>query len=52
VPALAANLTVLFVVLLNGLTNSFTAGVSPTLGFLFMGLNCALRGRALPRRGP
>lgn len=52
VPPLAANLTVLFVVLLNGLTNSFTAGVSPTLGFLFMGLNCALRTRALPRRGP
>lgn len=50
-PALAANLTVLFVVLLNGLTNSFTAGISPTLGFLFMGLGCALRSRAMAPRG-
>lgn len=39
--ALAINLTVVFTVLVNGLTNSFTAGISPVLGFLFMGLNRA-----------
>jgi hypothetical protein len=40
-PAVAVNLTIIFTILLNGLTNSFTAGISPTLGFLFMGLNRA-----------
>jgi O-antigen ligase len=39
--ALAVNLTVVFTILVNGLTNSFTAGISPVLGFLFMGLNRA-----------
>ncbi len=39
--ALAVNLTIVFTILLNGLMNSFTAGISPILGFLFMGLNRA-----------
>ncbi len=39
--AIAVNLTAFFTVLLNGLTNSFTAGISPVLGFLFMALNRA-----------
>jgi len=39
--AIAVNLTAVFTVLLNGLTNSFTAGISPILGFLFMALNRA-----------
>jgi hypothetical protein len=39
--ALAVNLVVVFTILLNGLTNSFTAGISPILGFLFMALNRA-----------
>lgn len=38
---IAVNLTAFFTVLLNGLTNSFTAGISPILGFLFMALNRA-----------
>jgi hypothetical protein len=37
----AVNLTIVFTILLNGLTNSFTAGISPILGFLFMSLNRA-----------
>lgn len=37
--ALAVNFTVMVVVLLNGLTNSFTAGLSPYIGFLFMAMN-------------
>lgn len=45
-PAFAVNLTVLFTILVNGLTNSFTAGISPTLGFLFMALDRALRAQA------
>lgn len=40
--AVAVNLTVVFTILVNGLTNSFTAGISPVLGFLFMGLNRAV----------
>ncbi|WKZ11750.1 MAG: O-antigen ligase family protein [Gammaproteobacteria bacterium] len=39
--AVAVNLTAFFVILLNGLTNSFTAGISPILGFLLMALNHA-----------
>jgi hypothetical protein len=39
--AAAVNLTVVFTILVNGLTNSFTAGVSPVLGFVFMALNRA-----------
>ncbi len=37
----AVNLMVIFTILLNGLMNSFTAGISPILGFLFMALNRA-----------
>lgn len=35
----AVNLVVVVTVLLNGLTNSFTAGLSPYLGFLFIALS-------------
>lgn len=35
----AVNLTVMVTILLNGLTNSFTAGLSPYIGFFFMALN-------------
>jgi hypothetical protein len=45
--AIAVNLTVLFTVLLNGLTNSFTAGISPYIGFLMMALNRAHQRAAL-----
>lgn len=37
----AINLTIMFLVLVNGLMNSFTAGLSPVIGFLFMALNRA-----------
>lgn len=42
-PAFAVNLTVIFTILVNGLMNSFTAGILPTLGFLFVELCPALR---------
>lgn len=48
--AVAVNLTVIVTILLNGLMNSFTAGVSPILGFLFMGLNRATSNSPLVRR--
>ena len=35
----AINLTIIFVLLTNGLTNSFTAGITPYLGFIFMAMN-------------
>jgi len=37
--AVAANLLIIFILLTNGLTNSFTAGITPYLGFLFFALN-------------
>jgi len=40
-PEVASNLTAIFVILVNGLMNSFTAGISPVLGFLFLGMNGA-----------
>jgi hypothetical protein len=51
--AIAVNLTVVLTILVNGLMNSFTAGISPVLGFLFMALNRALAsGAATPRSHP
>ncbi len=42
--AAAVNLTIVFTILVNGLTNSFTAGLSPVLGFLFLALNRSFAG--------
>lgn len=39
--AIAVNLTIIVILLTNGLTNSFTSGVTPYFGFLLMGLNHA-----------
>ena len=41
--ATAVNLLIIFLLLTNGLTNSFTAGITPYLGFLFIALNDSRR---------
>jgi hypothetical protein len=51
-PWIAINLTVVLTILLNGLTNSFTAGLSPVLGFLFMALSAAGKRMPASRHGP